>query len=152
MRAFTRGEARAPLRAVLEWAEVHGAALQPQPGRHVDLESVDWRQVVLVHEGTSRPFAVEATRAGDDDDLLGDEVEEFGEELAALPDSAERQRVLECLRGARAVVAAQLFRGRKDEGLEAAVTFLQFFVEMEGGMIQADEVGFFEGDDLILPL
>jgi hypothetical protein len=69
-----------------------------------------------------------------------------------LPDSPEKQRVLDCLREARAVVAAQLFRGRDDEGLEAAVTFLQFFVANDGGMIQADEVGFFDGEELIVAL
>jgi len=152
VRVFTRGDARTPLRTILEWTEAHGAKLALEPGQPVDLEASDWRQAVILHDPRSRPFAVEAARAGDDDDLLRDEVEEFSDELAELPDSPEKQRVSACLRDARAVVAAQLFRGRDDEGLEAAVTFLQFFVETGGGMIQADEVGFFEGDDLIVAL
>jgi hypothetical protein len=150
VRAFTGHDARTPLRKVLEWAAAHGAELALESGASIDLDTPDWRQAVVVH--ARRRFVVEATRPGDDGDLLADEVAEFADQLGELPDSPERQRVLECLRGARAVVAAQLFRGRDDPGLDAAVTFLQFFVETDGGMIQADEVGFFEGDELILEL
>lgn len=152
VRAFTAGLAATPLRAILEWARPHGAELVPEPGAPVELDRLDWRQAVILHPPTNRSFAVEATREGDDENLLREEVEEFVAELEDAPDSPERRRVLDCLRQARAVVAAQLFQGRTDEGLEAAITFLQFFVADGAGMIQADEVGFFEGDELIVEL
>ena len=150
VRAFTVGDARTPLRAILDWTRAHGAELVPRGD--VDLDAADWRQAELLDPATARTFLVEATRDRDDANLLGEEVEEFVDELADAPDSSERQRVLDCLSAARAVVAAQLPGGRQDEALDAAITFLQFFVEDEGGMIQADEVGFFEGDDLVVAL
>jgi hypothetical protein len=80
------------------------------------------------------------------------EIEEFLEFLEDAPDSTAKEKVLQHLRETKAIVATQLLGDVDDDDYAAAGTFLNFFVEHCGGMIQADAEGFYEGDELIVEL
>ena len=60
--------------------------------------------------------------------------------------------MLDHLQQSKAVVAAQLLGDIDDDAYTAAGTFLAYFVEHCGGLIQADGEGFYEGDRLIVEL
>ena len=72
---------------------------------------------------------------------MSEEVEEFVESLEHVPDSREKDEVVEHLTQTRTVIAAQLMGDADDEGRNAAVTLLTFFVENAGGLMQADGEG-----------
>lgn len=98
-------------------------------------------------------FAViEVNRRGEE--LFDEEIEEFRAFLAELEDSPGKERVLRCLDVASAIVAVQvLFGGRDaDETLEALDPLWDALFEDYGGLLQADEEGFYDADDQVLEL
>lgn len=152
-RAFCTSPDVPPLRQVLEWAEDRGVGLTIGPGRAgVDLDSPDWREVELVYKQGRQPILCEVNRDdSSDDNLLREEVEDFLESLDDVDDSPDKDRVVQHLRETRFVVASQLLTSDFDDDVYKAInTYLSYFVEHCGGMIQADGEGFYEGDDLIV--
>jgi hypothetical protein len=145
LRAFCTSPDIPPLRAVFEWAEGHGVRLDAPSA---DLDAPGWQQAQVIYNTEKQPFVAE-TDAGE---LLREEVEESVEFLDDVGESPKKQKVLDHLEQSKAVIAAQLLGDIDDEGYTAAATFLTYFVEHCGGMIQADGEGFYEGDRLILEL
>jgi hypothetical protein len=145
LRAFCTSSDIPSLRTVLEWAEGQGVRLEVPSAV---LDAPEWRQAEVVYKSDRQPFVAE-TDAGE---LLRDEVEEFVELLEEVEESPARQKVLEHLEQSKAVVAAQLLGDVDDDGYAAAGTFLNYFVEHCGGLVQADGEGFYEGDRIILDL
>ncbi|MFZ5556087.1 MAG: hypothetical protein ACOZDY_05105 [Pseudomonadota bacterium] len=98
-------------------------------------------------------FAViEVNRRGEE--LFDDEIREFRESLAEVPDGPGKARVARCLDAAGAVVAVQvLFGGRDaDETLEALDPLWDTLFADYGGLMQADAEGFYDADDQVLEL
>jgi hypothetical protein len=83
---------------------------------------------------------------------MQEELEEFVEFLEDLADSPEKQKVLDHLEQSKAVVAVQLLGDVDEAGYTAAGTFLTYFVDHVGGLIQADGEGFYDGDRLVVEL
>jgi hypothetical protein len=151
VRAFCTSSNLPPLRTIFDWAKSEGVSLELDT-EHVaaDLDSPHWREAELRYKPGNQPIPVDVTRSTDE--LLSDEIEEFVEFLEDVPDSAAKEEVLQQLRGTKAIVATQLLGDVDDDSYAAAGTFLNFFVEHCGGMIQADAEGFYEGDELIVEL
>ena len=145
LRAFCTSDEIPPLRAVFEWAEGRGVRLKAPAA---DLDAQGWTQAEVIYQPDRQPFIAERNTG----DLLGEEVEEFAELLEDTDDSPEKQRVLDHLERCEAVVAVQLLGDIDDAGYTAAQTFLTYYVEHCGGVIQADGEGFYEGDRLIVEL
>jgi hypothetical protein len=145
LRVFCMSPEIPSLRAVFEWAEVRDVRLDA-PSADVDAPS--WRQAEVVYKTGRQPFVAET----DADQLLREEVEEFVEFLEDVDDSSEKQKVLDHLEQSKAVVSTQLLGDVDDDGYAAAGTFLTFFVEHCGGLIQADGEGFYDGNRLIVEL
>ena len=110
------------------------------------MDATGWEQAEVVYNPERSPIVAE-TNTGE---LLRDEVEEFIEFLEDVDESPEKQKVLDHLEQSKAVVAAQLLGDVDDEGYTAAGTFLTYFIEHCGGLLQADGEGFYEGDKLIV--
>lgn len=151
VRAFCTSGDLPPLRTILESAKQQGMSVELET-EHVapDLDSPDWREAELRYKPGNQPIPVDVIRSRDE--LLSDEIEEFVEFLEDAPDSAAKDKVLQHLRETKAIVATQLLGDVDDDGYAAAGTFLNYFVEHCGGMIQADAEGFYEGDELIVEL
>jgi hypothetical protein len=143
LRAFCTSADVPPLRTVFDWAEMQGVRLDAPSA---DLETTAWEQAELLYKAGKSSIVAEANR----DDLVREEVEEFTELLEDVDDSPEKQKVLDHLEQSKAVVAAQLLGDIDDDGYTAAGTFLTYFVEHCGGLIQADGEGFYEGEKLIV--
>ena len=150
LRAFCLSDELPPLCAAFEAAAEEGVELRlARDHDAVDVEAADWGQAAIIYAGGRRPFLAEMHRAAEADGLVAEEVEEFSALLDGVPDTPEKARVLDQLTRTRAVVATQLL-GDPDPALTPAATFLAFFVNHCGGLVQADGVGFFEGDELIV--
>jgi hypothetical protein len=145
LRAFCTSSDIPSLRAVFEWAEDQGVRLEAPSAV---LDAPKWQQAEVIYKSDRQPLVAE-TGAGE---LLREEVEEFLELLEDVDESTEKQTVLQHLQQSKAVVAAQLLGDIDDDGYTAAGTFLTYFVEHCGGMIQADGEGFYEGDRIIVEL
>jgi hypothetical protein len=121
----------------------------------VQLEAVDanpdesrWSHSEVVYDSQRQPFVAEA----DSGELLQEEIEEFSEFLEDVADSPGATKVREHLAQSKAVVAVQLLGDVDDVALTAAGTFLAYFAQNCGGMVQADGEGFYEGDTLLVEL
>jgi hypothetical protein len=145
LRAFCTSDEIPPLRTVLEWADDQGTHLEP---RSADPDDSAWKQAEVICKSGAQPFIAERN-AGE---LLREEVEEFMKFLADVDESPEKQEVLDHLGRSRTVVATQLLSDIDDDGYSAVGTFLTYFVEHCGGLIQADGEGFYKGDRLIVEL
>jgi hypothetical protein len=151
VRAFCTSPELPPLRTVLEWVKSGGVSLElGTENVAVNLDSPDWREAELRYKVGNQSIVVDVTRSSDE--LLSDEIEEFVEFLEDVPESVEKQKVVKQLRQTKAIVATQLLGDVDDDGYTAAGTFISFFVEHCGGMIQADGEGFYDGDDVIVAL
>jgi hypothetical protein len=145
LRVFCTSEKLPALRDVFGWSASEGIELQAPSA---DLDARDWDQAEIIYKADKQPFVAERNT----DELLREEVEEFIEFLEDVDDSPERDRVINHLRQSRAVVATQLLGDIDDDGYTAVGTFLSFFADHAGGLIQADGEGFYEGDRLIVEL
>jgi hypothetical protein len=145
VRAFCTSDDVPPLRTVFDWAEGRGVSLQAPSA---DLDARGWEQAEVVYKANREPFVVEANTG----ELLREEVVEFVEFLEDVDESLEKRNVLDHLGHCKAVVAAQLRGDIDDDGHAAVGTFLAYYVEHRGGLIQADGEGFYEGDLLIVKL
>jgi hypothetical protein len=143
LRAFCTSDSIPPLGAVFEWAKNRGVHLEAPSA---DLNAPAWEQAEVVYKSDKQPFVAEINTGK----ALQEELEEFVEFLEDVADSPDKQKVLRHLEQSKAVVAAQLLGDVGDEGYNAAGTFLTYFVEHVGGLVQADREGFYEGGQLIV--
>jgi hypothetical protein len=151
LRAFCRSDELPPLRLVFEWVANEGIGLE-LPASSALIDDSEWRQATIRYKADRQPLIVDVDRANSDGDLLSDEVEEFVELLEDVADSPEKQKVVAQLRSSRAVVSVQLSGDIDEDGDNAVATFLRYFVEYCGAMIQADGGGFYEGDRVLVEL
>lgn len=145
LRVFCRSDEIPPLSVVFEWAKGRGVRLEAPTA---DPEASGWEQAEVIYRPDRQPFIAERSVG----DLLREEIEEFTEFLEDLDESPERQDVLDHLDQSRAVVAAQLLSDIDDDGYNAVGTFLTYYVEHCGGLIQADGEGFYRGERVIVEL
>jgi hypothetical protein len=145
LRAFCASDDIPPLRAVFEWAEARGVKLEAPSA---NLDAPGWKQAEIACGLDGQTFIAEA----DAGDLLREEVAEFVEFLEDVEESPERQALLDHLKRAKAVVAAQLPRDIDDNGYAAVQTFLTYFVKHRGALVQADGEGFYKSNLLIVEL
>jgi hypothetical protein len=108
-----------------------------------------WDQVAIEYREGKAPFLAEVSSVEAPEGA--EELEEFVEVVKETPNSDGRQAVLDHLQRTRFIVANQIpVSDFEDDGFDAVGEFMQFFVERNGGMIQADGEGFYEGDRLLL--
>lgn len=158
VRAFCTEGAQPPMRPVLDYAADLGSALKLAPevmGETINSNADDatWEQVAIHYKDGKQPILLEVNRDGGDEDLMREEVDEFLEFLEDLPRNASHKRVEQHLRATTFIVAAQLAtEDIDDDGYNALGNVLRYFVAHNGGMIQADGEGFYDGDKVILEL
>jgi hypothetical protein len=117
-----------------------------------ELDAPRWSDALLWYGPEREPLSVDVTRAGGADGLLEAEVAEFVEFLEGIEDSDAKQRVIAHLQASRAVVGVQFLGDVDDDALRAAHTLLGYLVDHCGGLIQADNEGFYEGERLVVEL
>lgn len=92
------------------------------------------------------PILLEVNRddsGSDDESLVKEQIEEFLEFLEDSPNDAGRKKVEAHLRATKFVVAAQLATSDiDDDGYTALGKVLGYFVDHNGGLVQADGEGF----------
>lgn len=118
------------------------------------LDDNKWEQVDIAYKDHKVPISLEVSRDdGDDPSLLREEIEEFMEALEEVRNSRNRRRVEEHLRGTRFIVAARVPTFDIDEdGYTALGLVLNYFVDNNGGIIQADGEDFYKGRKVIVKL
>ncbi len=153
VRAFCLADAPPPIGPVLDFARERGAivSLDPEvsePAR----DDPSWRQVGILYKTGRLPILLEVNRrAGEDEDLVSEEIDEFLEFVEDTPRNRHRKRVEEHLKATKFVVAAQLATNDiDDDGYNALGNVLSYFVAHCGGLIQADGEGFYDGDKVIV--
>jgi hypothetical protein len=149
MRVFCTEGAPPPLEDVFAWTAARGQHLRLREGAEHLPDS--WSHAAIEYRDGKLPFLTEITWV---EDLQGrKEVEEFIELIAETADSPERQRALEHLKRTRFILANEIPTSDfDDQGFDAVGEFMRFFVDRNGGMIQADGEGFYEGDQLVVRL
>ena len=154
VRAFCTTGETPQLGRVLEFARNLGSTVElegveGEPG----LDDAVWEQVGVLYKADRSAILLELNRARPEGEttLVSEEIEEFLELLEDAPDNRSRRRVEQHLRDTRFIVAAQL-AGDTDDGYDALANLLRYFVDHNGGLIQADGEGFYVDDKLILVL
>jgi|SRR5215216_5289431 len=151
MRVFCTEGAPPPLEDVFAWTAARGQHLRLSEGQGAEHLPASWSQVAIEYRDGKPPFLAEISRVEDPEGR--EEVEEFVELITETADSPERQRTLEHLERTRFIVANQIpISDFDDHGFDAVGEHIRFFVEHNGGMIQADGEGFYEGDQLVVRL
>ena len=117
----------------------------------VDPSSPDWTQASISYRLEKQPFLAEKTMSTEPE--AKGELEEFVELLEDAPDSPAKDKVLVHLRETRFIIANQIPTSDFEEGgYDSVGEFMRFFAEQNGGMIQADGEGFYEGEKLVVEL
>jgi hypothetical protein len=152
MRVFCTEGAPPPLEEVCAWTAAQGQHLRPgEVTASPEHSSGSWSHVAIEYRDGKLPFFAEITSVDDPEGRK--EVEEFVEVIAETAESPERRRALEHLERTRFILANEIPTSDFDEhGFDAVGEFMRFFVEHNGGMIQADGEGFYEGDQLVVRL
>jgi len=152
MRVFcTEGEPP-PLEDVLTWVAERGPALALDTDLiDVDPSSPGWTQAAISYRPEKQPFLAETIIATEPE--AKEELDEFVELLEDAQDSPAKGNVLAHLRQTTFIVANQIPTSDfENDGYDSVGEFMRFFVEQNGGMIQADGEGFYEGDKLVVQL
>jgi hypothetical protein len=152
MRVFCTEGAPPPLEEVCAWTAARGQHLRPsEVTASPEHLSGSWSSAEIEYRAGKLPFLAEISWVEDPEGE--EEVAEFVELLAETADSPERQRALEHLERTCFVLANEIPTSDFDkDGFDAVGEFMWYFVEHNGGMIQADGEGFYEGDQLAVRL
>ncbi len=152
MRVFCTSGSPPALDDIFDWVSRRGTRLWIDDRvPNVDPASVSWEQAAIGYRQGKTPFLAEVNHTSDSD--AKEEVEEFTELLADVPDTPHRRNVLSRLERTTFIVANQIPTvDFEDDGYDAAGEFMLFFVEHNGGIIQADGEGFYDGQELIVEL
>jgi hypothetical protein len=149
----TTGEPPA-MAPVLDFARQQGSVVNLDSNlNETDPASANWQQVGVLYRSGKSPILLEVNRDDGEESLLREEIEEFLEFLEDAPSSKDRKRVEQHLRETTFTVAAQLDTSDiDDEGYNALGNVLRYFVQHNGGMIQADGEGFYDGTKVMVAL
>ena len=152
MRVFCTSGSPPPLEKVFDWVSGSGIKLWIDDRvLSVDPALASWEQAAIGYREGKTPFLAEINHTREPD--AKEEIEEFTEFLADVPDTPHRRNVLSRLERTTFIVANQIPTfDFEDDGYDAAGEFMRFFVEHNGGMIQADGEGFYDGRELIVEL
>jgi hypothetical protein len=153
MRVFcTKGDPP-PLDEVVAWASRRGPDLRvDSEATEVNATSPSWTQAAVRYQDDRLPFLAEINWVDDEESDAALEIEEFKDGLEELPASPAKEKILNHLQSTTFVVATQIPTSDfEDEGYNAVGEFVRFFLEHNGGMIQADGEGFYNRETLILP-
>jgi hypothetical protein len=82
--------------------------------------------------------------------LLNDEIEEFIELISDEDDSSVKAFIIDHLRKTNYIVACQLLSTIDNSGYNGVGDFLNYFVKFHGGLIHAEDEGFYQGKKVIL--
>lgn len=116
----------------------------------LEIESPDWTNCELTFDQKRQPIVIECNRDDGSESLCRIESAEFIEDLEGLDESPSRDSVIEHLRKSRFIVACELPDDITDAGYAVTSRFLNYFVERSGGLIQADDEGFYQDGSLIV--
>lgn len=157
VRVFCQSSAIPPLRVVFEWVTSEGYQLRLDPTfAHTDLDSSDWEQIGILYKDGKSALLTEINRDhGSDERLFHEEIREFEGLLTEAKNSSngeETEKVLEHVHHTKYIVANQIPSDFDDDGSLALSSFLAYFINHCGGMVQADGEGFYDGDRLIVRL
>jgi hypothetical protein len=89
LRVFCASDEFPPLQTAFEWAAARGVTLDLAPGSKAALDSPGWGEAEIIYGDGKPPLIAEVSRAGGDDELLAEEIEEFVE---FVEDTLTRQR------------------------------------------------------------
>lgn len=154
VRAFCTTGEPPPIRPILDFAKGRGFVVEGVSNA-TGLDDPAWERAAVLYKTGKSPILLEINReqAGENGSLFREEIEEFLEFLEDTPNNGKRKRVERHLRDTRFIVAAQLATSDiDDDGYNALGYMLRYFVEHNGGMIQADGEGFYDGDEVIIAL
>jgi len=110
--------------------------------------------VGIAYKDNKAPILLEVNRdTGEPDSSVREEIEEFPEFLEDAPRNRHRRRIAKHLKNTRFILAARLPTTDIDEaGYVALGHVLDYFVDHNGAIIQADGEGFYEGRKLVVEL
>jgi hypothetical protein len=148
-------EGTAPtLTELLAWQRQHGTPIMLEGEvAPADMLSPLWTEAIVSYDPEEQPFRLHCAHAGDPAGAarLRAEVNDFVEDLADLPESEERARVIAHLTSARFVLVVEFpENGVGPRGYETNGWLMSLFVDRAGGMVQCDGIGFYDADDEII--
>jgi hypothetical protein len=141
-----------PLRELIDHSRAYGHELRPERPDETPLDDPSWRDADLLGPGAQSPIEVEvAVDDGAPDGMVPSEVQELGDELEEADGPPEAiARVRDHLSRTKAIVAVRILASDSDLGAESAAAVLHYYAQREGVLFQADDDGFYDGDELIV--
>jgi hypothetical protein len=152
VRAFCTSESVPPAAEVIEELRSNGILVYAEAEDTFVLSTPHWTEFELHYKEGKEPIVVDCARNTGPESIAADEVAIFIEEVGCTEDCPMKDVILRHLRATRFVIACQLIMDIDDDGYEANGEFLSEFVRRCGGLIQADGEGFWDGDEIVLPM
>jgi hypothetical protein len=151
-RIFCRAESIPTLRQMLEWATSDGFTVQLNiEFANPDLDALNWSRVELVDGVGKRLCFCELNRQDDTGGLFTEEVTEFLEEFASIPDTPRKAYVVDHLKASRYVIAFEIPVMSCDDACFDAFASISYHAEeTHYGLLHVDGEGFWEGRSLIM--
>ena len=150
-RVFCQDEPGPTISDVLMWLRQHDTPVMIVGGESAtDLVNPWWTEVQLAYQPDEPPLAIRCHRRSDPtgSPRLDDELRDFNDDLAELPESPEREHILRHLAMTVFVVVVEFpTQGVIPRAYETNGWLMSVFVERAGGMVQCDGIGFYDGDD-----
>jgi hypothetical protein len=150
MRALLAEWEDRPLGELVEFSRAYGQELRTD----ARLDDPAWREADLLGTESTAPVELEvAFDDGTPDSLVREELAEFREELEDSDADPEAVgKVNAHLDRTQAIVAVRVLGSDSERGLEVAWAVLAYYAQRDGVLFQADGEGFYEGEELIVPL
>jgi hypothetical protein len=156
IRVFCTSSTPPSLRKLVGWIHDSGGTLHPSRDEEpVTLDSTEWNGIEFHYRNAWRPVIVDLDKDdGTEACLFRQEVREFMDlDLAALPESPQKSKVIVHLRASKYVIAIDVPTSNfEDQDFEKLGVFINHIAMFCGGMVQADGEGFYEGNRLIVGL
>ncbi len=156
LRVFCTEEKIPPLGEILKWAKLQGHNLRIDKSftEETDISAGEWDTAAILDEDGRRAFICEVNKEeGNEESIMREEIEEFKELLKEVEEFPfeDLGKVLKHLNETKYIIVAQPLSEEVDEAGDSAINvFLQYFVVNQGGMVQEDGEGFYEGDKIIV--
>ncbi len=120
------------------------------PGKYdSDFDEKDWKHLMLQYDENNEPIRLERN-IKERDSILEEEQEEFLEALEELPDSKEKKKAVDIIKGITQIYAFDIEEDITEKGWEFLNHLFDFLCDATDGYVQIDDEGIYDKEGKIL--
>ena len=120
------------------------------PGKYdSDFDEKDWKHLMLQYDENNEPIRLERN-IKERDSILEEEQEEFLGALEELPDSKEKKKAMDIIKGITQIYAFDIEEDITEKGWEFLNHLFDFLCDATDGYVQIDDEGIYDKEGKIL--